>query len=164
LLVLLQERTTIRGEKAAQSMWVARINRQVSENIFSSLASPANYVFVRSLKRSPMNDTAVSGSPTRMFPRQVANRIDPRGRMLKGTAKVEAAVPQSWWPAGSRQGPVRGQYTLRCGLGTDPVSHENGNVDIPELSSPFCPGLCSYFRTSAAYSSHSESPRVDRQY
>ena len=86
-----------------------------------------------------MNDTAVSGPPTRMSPRQVANRIDPRRGMLRATAKVEAAVPQSWWPAGSRQGPVRGQYTLRYGLGTGLASRGNDNVGIPELSSPFCP-------------------------
>jgi len=86
-----------------------------------------------------MNDAAVSGPPARVSLRQVINRIRTRRRITRETAKAEAAVPQPWWPAESRQEPVLAQYTLRCGLGTGLASHENDNVDIPELSSPFCP-------------------------
>jgi hypothetical protein len=86
-----------------------------------------------------MNDTAVSGPPARVSLRQVINRIRTRRRITRETAKAEVAVPQRWWPAESRQEPVLAQYTLRCGLGTGLASHENDNVGIPELSSPFCP-------------------------
>jgi len=86
-----------------------------------------------------MNDAAVTGSPTRVCLRQVINRIRMRCRITRETAKAEVAVPQQWWPAEPRQGPVLAQYTLRCGLGTGLASHENDNVGIPELSSPFCP-------------------------
>jgi hypothetical protein len=93
LLVLLQERASLRGEKTAQTLGIAGINGQISEDVSSSLTSPANYVFVYGLKGSPMNDTAVSGPSAGMFPRQGVNRIGSRRRIIRGTAKVEVAVP-----------------------------------------------------------------------
>lgn len=86
-----------------------------------------------------MNDAAVSGPPTCVSLRQAINRIRTRCRITRETAKAEVPVAQRWVPAESRQGPVLAQYTLRCGLGTGLASHENDNVGIPELSSPFCP-------------------------
>jgi hypothetical protein len=40
-----------------------------------------------------MNDTAVSGPSADVFSRQGVNRIGSRRRIIRGTAKVEAAVP-----------------------------------------------------------------------
>ena len=139
LFILLQEGTTLCGEKAALAPGIAGVYGQVPEDVFSSLTSPANYVFLDSLKGSPMNDAAISGPPARVSLRQAINRIRTRRRITRETAKAEVAVPQRWWPAESRQGPVLAQYTLRCGLCTGLASHENDNVGIPELSSPFCP-------------------------
>ena len=92
-----------------------------------------------SLKGSPVNDAAITGASAGVFRGQLFNRIKMRRRITRETAKAEVPVPQPWWPAESRQGPVLAQYTLRCGLGTGLASHENDNVGIPELSSLFCP-------------------------
>jgi hypothetical protein len=143
LFVPLQERTTLCGEKAALALRIAGVDGQVPEDVFSSLTSPANYVFVDGLEGSPVNDAAITGASAGVFRGQLFNRIEMRRRITKGTAKAEAAVPQPRWPAESRQGPVLAQCTSRCGLGTGLASHGNDNVGIPELSSPcpdfFCP-------------------------
>jgi len=96
LFILLQEGTTLCGEKAALAPGIAGVYGQVPEDVFSSLTSPANYVFVDSLKRPPMNDTAVSGPPARVSLRQAINRIRTRRRITRETAKAEVAVPQLW--------------------------------------------------------------------
>ena len=110
-----------------------------------------------------MNDAAVTGPPARVLRGQFYNRIEMNRRITRETAKTEATVPRSWWPAEQqRQGPVLAQYTLRCGLGTGLASRENDSVGIPEPSSLFCPDFS--LRTSAPYSSHSENQGVIRQY
>ena len=139
LFVLLQEGATLCGEKTALALRIAGVDRQVAEDVFSSLTSPANYVFVDGLKGAPVYDAAVTGASARVFRGQFYNRIEMNRRITRETAKTEATVPRSSWPAEQRQGPVLAQYTLRCGLGTGLASRGNDNVGIPELSSPFCP-------------------------
>jgi hypothetical protein len=61
-----------------------------------------------------------------------------RCRITKQIETVEAPALAPWQAAELRLELVRGRYILRCVLGTDLASHENDNVGIPELSSPFC--------------------------
>ena len=94
LIFPLQEGTALCGEKAALALGIAGVNGQVPEDVFSSLTSPANYVFVDGLEGSPVNDAAVTGASAGVFRGQLFNRIEMRRPITKETAKAEAPVPQ----------------------------------------------------------------------
>jgi hypothetical protein len=76
LFVPLQEGTTLCGEKAALALGVAGVDGYVPEDVFSSLTSPANQVFVDGLEGPPVNDAAVTGASAGVFRGQLFNRID----------------------------------------------------------------------------------------
>jgi len=87
LFVPLQEGTALCGEKAALALRIAGVDGQVPEDVFSSLTSPTNYVFVDGLEGSPVNDAAITGTSTGVFRGQLFNRIKMRRRITRETAK-----------------------------------------------------------------------------
>jgi len=60
LLVLPEKRTTLRNEGSALIVRVRGVDRYVLQYVPSPLALPANNVLMDCLKRTPMNDTAIS--------------------------------------------------------------------------------------------------------
>jgi hypothetical protein len=74
-VVLLQEGAALVGEIPALALGITGVNRQMSKNVVSSLASPANDVFVNGFKGAPVDHAALSGTPACVSPRQDVNRI-----------------------------------------------------------------------------------------